>query len=56
MMRNFFKFENYLVKDVETKMIMISISALKVRKLGLSSQGKLRFGRNISSLNDNFQL
>lgn len=51
-MMNFLKFKNSLIENVQAQTIMIEISALKVSKLGLSSQGKLRFDKSISSLDD----
>lgn len=49
---NFSKFKNSFIENVQVQTIMVEISALKVSKLGLSSQGKLRFGKSISSLDD----
>lgn len=51
-MMNFFKFKNFFLVWTCTFSIMIEMSALKVSKLGLSSQGKLRFDKSISSLGD----
>lgn len=49
---NFSKFKNSFTENVQVQTIMIEISALKVSKLGLSSQGKLRSDKSISSLDD----
>lgn len=51
-MMNFLKFKNFFLVWTCTFSIMIEMSALKVSKLGLSSQGKLRFDKSISSLGD----
>lgn len=49
---NFLKFKKFFIENVQAQTIMIEMSALKVSKLGLSPQGKLRFDKSISSLGD----
>lgn len=39
-MMNFSKFKNSFIEDVQVQARMIEIDALKVSKLGLSSQGE----------------
>lgn len=51
-MMNFSKFKNSFIENVQVQTIMMEMSALKVSKLGLSSQGELRFDKSISSLGD----
>lgn len=51
-MNSKFKKKNSFIENVQAQTIMIEMSALKVSKLGLSSQGELRFDKSISSLGD----